>query len=166
MASEETDPDPHELRRALDELAIRRLQAAYGDAVSRQAWAELGPMFAAGAPVDLDLRDGTTRRFEGGEAIAAFIAGSIERFEFFEFALLNAVVEVVGDAEATGRLYMWELRQEADGHRWTNAYGLYRDRYAKLDGRWVFAERRYSSLARTDPGGDGMVVFDIPGVER
>jgi len=154
---------PDELRSALDELAIRRLQAAYGDAVSRQAWDELGPMFAPGAPVELDLRDGTARRFDGGEAIAAFIAGSIERFEFFEFALLNAVVDVVGDDEATGRLYMWELRQEAGTHRWTNAYGLYRDRYARLDGRWVFAERRYSSLARTAPGGDGMVVFDIPG---
>ena len=157
-----TDPDPDELRLALDEVAIRRLQAAYGDAVSRQAWAELGPMFAAGAPIELDLHDGTTRRFEGGEAIAGFIAGSIERFEFFEFALLNAVVDVVGSAEATGRLYMWELRQEAGSHRWTNAYGLYRDRYARVGGRWVFAERRYSSLARSAPDGDGMVVFDIP----
>src|SRR5687768_7959457 len=108
------DPEPGELRLALDELAIRRLQAAYGDAVSRQAWGELGPMFAPGAPVELDLRDGTTRRFDGGEAIADFIAGSIERFEFFEFALLNAVVDVLGDDEAHGRLYMWELRQEAD----------------------------------------------------
>src|SRR5687768_11213825 len=107
------DPEPGELRAALDELAIRRLQATYGDAVSRQAWAELGPMFAPGAPIELDLRDGTTRRFEGGDAIGTFIAGSIERFEFFEFALLNAVVEVVGADEATGRLYMWELRQEA-----------------------------------------------------
>lgn len=158
-----TEPDPHELRAALDELAIRRLQAAYGDAVSRQAWAELGPMFAPGAPIELDLRDGATRRFEGGEAIAAFIAGSIERFEFFEFALLNAVVDAPGGDTASGRLYMWELRQLADGRGWSNAYGLYRDRYAKLEGRWVFAERRYSSLARTHPDGDGMVVFDIPG---
>jgi hypothetical protein len=46
---------------------------------------------------------------------------------------------------------MWELRQIAATHRWSNAYGRYQDRYTGLDGRWVFAERRYSSLARTAP---------------
>lgn len=158
-----TDPDPGELRAALDELAIRRLQSTYGDAVTRQAWDELDPLFVPGAPVELDLRDGTARRFEGGAAIAEFIADSIRRFEFFEFAILNAVVDVVTGDEATGRLYLCELRQEAGSHRWTNAYGLYRDRYTRVDGRWLFAERRYASLARTSPDGEGMVVFDVPG---
>ena len=85
-----------------------------------------------------------------------------ERFEFFEFALLNAVVDVIGPDDATGRLYMWELRQDRESGRWTNAFGLYRDRYERLDGRWVFAARDYASLARSSASGDGMDVFAIP----
>jgi len=154
--------DERVLQEAIDHLAITRLQAAYGDAVTRRAWAELGPMFRPDCPVRLDLRNGTVLEHIGPEAIGAFIAASIERFEFFEFALLNAVVDVRGD-EAAGRLYMWELRQHGAEHRWSNAFGVYHDRYERTaDGRWVFAERHYSSLARSAPDGDAMEVFTIP----
>ena len=152
--------DATELREALDHLAISRLQAAYGDAVTRRAWSELMPMFRPDCPIRLDLR-GAVLDYVGPQAIGEFIATSIERFEFFEFALLNAVVDVRGDS-ATGRLYMWELRQEAATGRWSNAYGLYRDRYERLDGRWVFAARDYSSLARTAASGEGMDVYPVP----
>lgn len=149
---------------AVDQVAIRHLQSTYGDAVSRRAWDELAPLFEEGCPVTLDLGDGTTRNMIGGPSVASFVTGALERFEFFEFALLNAVVHLEPGADvAHGRVYMWELRQDAETHRWSNAYGLYRDRYAFDDGRWRFAERRYSSLARSDPDGHGMSVFPIPG---
>ena len=154
-------PTDDELRAALDELAIRRLQAAYGDAVTRRAWDELPAMFRPGCPVQLDLRDGQVMEHEGADEFVQFVARSVERFEFFEFVVLNAVVEMAGDA-ATGRLYMCEVRQDAETARWSTAYGLYRDRYERLDGRWLFAERRYASLARTAPDGQGMRVFPVP----
>lgn len=145
------------------EFGVRRLQAAYGDAVSRRAWDEVATMFAPDCVVHLDLRDREVRTVTGGPALVEFVAGSIERFEFFEFTLLNAVVDVApGGEEAEGRLYMCELRQDRDAGRWSTAYGLYRDRYRRHEGRWYFAERHYSSLARTHPDGDGMVVFSIP----
>ncbi len=153
--------EPSELQSALDQLAIRNLQAAYGDAVTRRAWDELVPMFLPECPVRLDLRDGRVLEHSGAHEIGAFIAKSIERFEFFEFALLNSVVFVDRDA-ATGRLYMWELRQDASTHRWSNAFGVYHDDYVRSDGRWVFALRRYSSLARTADDDRGMDVFTIP----
>jgi hypothetical protein len=59
-------------------------------------------------------------------------------------------------------LYIRELRQERTGHRWTTAFGLYRDSYAKGDGVWRFASREYTSLARSAADGAGMDVFDIP----
>jgi hypothetical protein len=154
--------DPTERRSALDRLAIRDLQAAYGDAVTRRAWDELVPMFVPDCPIRLDLRDGRVIEHIGPQAVGTFIATSIERFEFFEFALLNAVVFVRGDV-ATGRVYMWELRQDASTHRWSNAFGLYSDEYSLVEGRWRFASRHHSSLARTADEGQGMDVFTIPG---
>ena len=35
--------------------------------------------------------------------------------------------------------------------QWTEAYGLYRDRYVRRDNVWRIAERWYSSLARRGP---------------
>ena len=153
--------DQSELRSAIDQLAIRHLQAAYGDAVTRRAWDELVPMFLPDCPIRLNLRDGRVIEHVGPHAIGTFIATSLERFEFFEFALLNAVVFLDGDV-ATGRVYMWELRQDAGTHRWTNAFGVYSDHYALVDGQWSFASRHYSSLARTADDGKGMEVFTIP----
>jgi hypothetical protein len=153
--------DPSELRSAIDQLAIRNLQAAYGDAVTRRAWDELVPMFLPDCPIRLNLRDGKVIEHIGPHAIGVFIATSIERFEFFEFALLNAVISLQGDT-GTGRLYMWELRQDADTHRWSNAFGVYDDRYARIDRQWLFASRNYSSLARTSTDGEGMDVFTVP----
>lgn len=149
---------------ALEYLAITRLQATYGDTVTRQAWGELVPLFVPDCPLRLDLGGGRVIEHVGPEAIGSFIAASIERFEFFAFTLLNSVVDVEPDRRtAAGRLYIRELRQDRDGHRWSTAYGLYRDQYVKSDDdRWRFAARNYSSLARTAPDGDGMEVFPIP----
>jgi hypothetical protein len=152
---------------ALDEFAVTRLQARYGDVVTRQAWGELVPLFVPDCPIHLDLGGGTALEKVGPEAIGAFIAESIARFEFFAFTLVNTVVDVApGGERATGRVYICELRQERDGHRWTNAYGLYRDEYVKADGRWRFSRRDYTSLARTSDTPGSMQVFPVPGVEE
>jgi SnoaL-like domain len=134
---------------------IVRLQAAYGDVVTRRAWDEMADLFTDDAVVVVDTGRGDPVTAEGGAAMADFIAASIERFEFFEFVPLNTVLDIDGDAgTATGRLYIQELRQEAATGRFTTAYGLYRDRYRRVGGKWRFADRRYRSLARTATEGD------------
>ncbi len=47
---------------------------------------------------------------------------------------------------------------EAEGE-WSTAYGLYSDRYRRLERGWMFADRSYRSLARTGAGG---VVLPFP----
>jgi ketosteroid isomerase-like protein len=139
-------------------VAVQRLQAAYADAVTWRDWARVRSLFEADAAVHIDTRSRPPFTLDGPEAIAEFIDGAIRRFTFFEFTILNATVEVDGD-EATGRVYICELRGEDDGS-WSEAYGLYRDRYRRTDGDWRIAGRRYASLARRAPSGTEL--FTLP----
>ena len=145
---------------SLELFEISRLQARYGDVVTRQAWDELEELFAPDAPVTIDTRAGQVIELVGAAAVGAFIAKAIERFEHFEFAMLNAVADLdEGGETATGRVYIWEIRSDRGTGRWTNAFGVYADRYAKQGERWVIAQRSYSSLARTGPD---LEVFGMP----
>jgi hypothetical protein len=130
-------------------VAVQRLQAAYGDAVTRRAWDEVRALFEPHAVVHIDTRTRAPFSLEGPEVLVEFIERALEPFVFFEFAILNAVAEVDGH-RATGRVYICELRHDRAGE-WTQAYGLYQDRYARRDGTWRITERHYTSLARTGP---------------
>jgi hypothetical protein len=148
------------LAEALEHQAVTRLQCAYGDVVTRRAWSELSELFRPDTVVLVDTRRGDPMVFTGGPAVGEFIDRSIERFEHFEFAMLNQVAIVDDDLlGASGRVYIWEIRQERDSGRWTNAFGVYQDRYVRDGDRWWYASRRYNSLARTAPD---MVVFPFP----
>jgi SnoaL-like domain len=131
-------------------VAVQRLQAAYGDAVTRRAWAEVAALFEPDAVVHIDVRTREPFTLAGPDAVVAFIERSLEAFAFFEFAILNAVVDLTSAEAATGRVYICELRHDVAGE-WTQAYGLYRDEYVRRAGDWRIAGRRYTSLARTGP---------------
>jgi hypothetical protein len=132
----------------LDAFAINRLQAAYGDIVTRRAWDELVPLFVDDAPVRVDTVTRPVVELVGPREIGEFIATAVERFELFEFVVLNAVAQVVADGQATGRVWIAEIRQERGGGQWSTALGLYADEYRRVDGSWRFAARRYRSIAR------------------
>jgi hypothetical protein len=140
-----------ELRETVDYVAICRLQNAYADAVTRRDWAAFAMLFLPSAALRVDTVTRPAVELTGPAELGRFIASSIERFEFFEFAILNTHVELDADDDdrARGRVYICELRQDrATGH-FTNAFGLYQDRYERADGRWQFARRDYQSLARS-----------------
>ncbi len=149
----------------LELFEISRLQSRYGDVVTRQAWGELDDLFTPEATVTIDTRTGQVIELVGGGAVGAFIAKAIERFEHFQFAILDAVADLdpAGDA-ASGRVYIWEIRADRGTGRWTNAFGLYEDRYLKRDGRWRIAGRAYRSLARTAEDATKLDSFGTPGV--
>lgn len=145
--------------------AVRRVQSSYADIVTRQAWPELGTIMTADCRITINtLADDFD--FVGPVAIGAFIDSQIrERFSFFEFVVLNTVMEVDPDSGlAAARMYMHEVRQErSDGSR-SDAYGVYHDRFVRDDaGQWWFARRFYQSFARTNPdSGPDLLVFDPP----
>lgn len=81
----------------IDYVAIRRLQDAYADVVTRRAWAEFHEIFRPDITVSVDRRVGEPLVFEGPQAIADFIDESIAGFDFFEFVILNTrILEPLG----------------------------------------------------------------------
>ncbi len=147
---------------AVHDTGVRRLQHAYADVVNRRAWSELTGLFLADATVTIDRRVGEPLRLVGGTEVGTFIGSAIEEFEFFEFVILNAYIAFPDgplSGTAVSRLFMCELRQSKASGRWTNAYGLYHDRYSFGSGRWWFAERQYHSLARH---GRDLDAFPLP----
>jgi len=148
-----------EVQDTVDYIAITRLLSAYADTVNRRAWPEFKDLFMPDAAVRVDMVSKPAIDLVGPEELGSFIEGAIERFEFFEFVVLNAHVDLTGsDAEAArARVFMCELRQERATGEWTRAFGIYHDEYKHDRGRWRFAQRRYQSLARS--GGE---VFPFP----
>ena len=140
-----------ELQETVDYVAITRLQNAYADVVNRRAWDEFDELFLADAPVRVDTVTNPVVETRGPRGIGEFIGGAIERFEFFEFVVLNTRVWIDGD-RARGRVFMCELRQAVDNGLFSRAFGVYHDEYRRVDGHWMFAARRYQSLARTGRG--------------
>ncbi len=156
------------LAEAVHDTGVRRLQHAYADVVNRRAWPELSRLFLPDAPVVIDRREGEPLRLNGAAALGEFIGAAIERFEFFEFVVLNAHIvfpEGPMAGTAVSRLFMCELRQDGATGRQTSAYGIYHDRYRLESNRWWFAERRYHSLARHGPELDAFPFPARPGLE-
>jgi SnoaL-like domain len=151
-----------ELRDMIDTVALNRLHSAYSDTCTRQVWSELPNVLLPDATVTIDLQNQGSMVFIGPSELGEFIGKSLQQFEFFQFVVLNShfMLRTDGNVDrATGRMWMSELRQFASNGRWSQIYGLYRDEYRRVDGRWMISARRYQSLAR--PNRD-IEIFPIP----
>jgi hypothetical protein len=159
--------DERRLAETIEYVAVRRLQDRYADIVNRRTWDELHEVMRPDCRLTLDLGD-RELAFDGPGAIGGFIGEQLEAFSFFEFVILNTVVELDLDAGTAGaRMYMQELRQNVSDGRRTNAFGVYHDRFDQdPDGRWWIAARRYNSFSRTQIDGPEheQVVFPLPDI--
>ena len=156
------------LSEAAQYISVRRLQNRYADIVTRRAWPELGEIFLPDCRLELDLVD-RSDTFTGPQEVGDFIATAIEGFSFFEFVILNTVVEIDLDvSRAAARTYIQELRVERASGRRTNAYGVYHDLFKRDEGgRWWFSRRRYGSFSRTAPAEstEDQLVFPLPEID-
>ena len=154
MASTEQDIVTAELRDVIDETQIRRLHASYVDAVNRSAWAEFHDLFLPDVELTVSRGSGSPDRVVGPEAIGQLIGGYIARYDFLVQVITNARIELrfEGDVDrAFGRLFIAEFRQWTDTGRLLESAGVYHDHYRRVDGRWLFARRRYDRLYATAP---------------
>jgi hypothetical protein len=150
----------------IDYIAVNRLQHAYADIATRRAWAELDEIFIPDIPISIDLRDREPYVFDDRDAFREFVSAAVDRFEFFEFVLLNTRVylEHQGNPDAAvARMYMSELRQDHAERRWSAVYGVYHDTFHRISGQWWFVSRNYSSLGR--PADRDIEAFTFPSPE-
>lgn len=159
MTTHEAGPHPawsQRLADSVDRVELRGLIESYADGVTRRAWAEVEGLFVADAELTLSLGS-STHHFVGPGEFTAFIAGALDRFEFFEFVVLGTSFRLPAARStdsgaqretAAGRLYMSELRQTADDHVWSQIFGCYEDEFVWTTEGWKFARRSYRSLAR------------------
>ena len=113
---------PDLAQETIDYIAVNRLQHAYADIATRRAWAELDEIFIPDIPISIDLRDREPYLFDDRDAFREFVSAAVDRFEFFEFVLLNTRVylEHQGNPDAAvARMYMSELRQDHAERRWS-----------------------------------------------
>ena len=72
---------------------LRRLQNRYADIVTRRAWPELAEIMRADCVITVNLIDDEIH-FHGPQEIGDFIGGQLVQFDFFEFVILNTVMEI------------------------------------------------------------------------
>lgn len=155
MTADGSGPAADALAEVVDHSAISRLQQAYADAVTRRAWDDVRTLFLPDATIWLDLVTRPAIELAGADALVDFVSGALQQFSFFQFVILNSHVELWpgGDrSAATARVFMCELRQRVGETERTDAFGLYRDTYRKVEGGWRIAARAYRSLARYPSG--------------
>ncbi len=157
------EPQAALVRETVDRVAVNALLDTYADVINRRAFGELDELFLPDCEIVIDARRGEPTVVRGAAAFGSFVGPAIERFDFFEFVILSRRVWVDGSAEARGRLYMCEVRHDGDLGSFSQAYGVYHDRFQRVGERWWFAARRYHSLARTSTAADrSLDVFPFP----
>ena len=133
-------------------LGIMRLQRAYADIATRNAWDEVPSIATPDARFSFDTRAGRVFEVDGPAEFGAFGAQANERFSFYEYIPLNFVVEIDGVDTAHGRSYSLEVALDRASGDWNEFYGTYQDEYALFEGTWRFSRRRYSTYGRRTEG--------------
>lgn len=118
---------------------IEDLVGAYGDAVTRRdnrLWRSLWAEDATWVLGD--------RTVAGIAAVFGHYENLLKRLQFAAHVAFPAGLKVDGNA-ARARWYVQEILKFADGQSML-LFGVYNDRYRRIDKEWRFAERRFSFL--------------------
>ena len=110
---------------------IRQLAARYALAVDSRDLDALVALF-----VD-DVRVG--RDATGRAALRQFFDTSLRAIGVSRLSVTTHVIDLQGPDDATGSVYC--DGEIADGDRWIRQAILYRDTYARREGRWLFVRR-------------------------
>jgi hypothetical protein len=138
-----------------DELAIRRLGAAYADACGRLCAADVARLFAPDATMGM-----AGGMVAPGDKILKNFEIVLGRQAFLVQTLHSGLIELAGDT-ARGRWWMSEILRAADSEQFNVNHGFYEDTYVRRDGRWLFGSRLFT-LRLTTPLPAGTVAGAAP----
>ncbi|MGV0848996.1 nuclear transport factor 2 family protein [Mycolicibacterium phlei] len=127
----------------MSEQQIRALVHRYADAASRRDPAGVAGTFTP----DGEWYSPDLGGFSGRDAMIAFFTSMLDGWTAFIQGLQSGVLAEAGPDRATGRWFVHEFGQRADGTNLSIA-GVYHDEYRCVDGRWLIARRRYDALLR------------------
>ncbi len=121
--------------------AIKQLKATYCFCVDDGEIDALMERFTDDAVWD----GGPMGRFEGREAIRAFLRALPEQLSFALHWVMNPHISVDGDV-ATGRWYLVEPCTTAGSGRAIWGAGRYEERYVRRDGEWKFQKVKLTPI--------------------
>jgi uncharacterized protein (TIGR02246 family) len=124
---------------AEDQLAIRSLLEAYGDAVAQNDPKAWGDTWAADAVWEI-----LDQTLTGRDAIVAFWQSLMAGFSFTAFAMSIGRIAIDGD-RATLRVYVSEELWDKDD-KLTRIKGRYDDELTRTTEGWRFSKRAYTIL--------------------
>jgi ketosteroid isomerase-like protein len=128
-----------------DEFLIHKLVSRYADAVNRRDADAWSATWAEDAVWQLSGADETA----GRERIVEQWRAAMDMIPFVVQLFHHGVVEV--DRTAARGIWYFTERLKFSSDQGVANVGCYRDRYAKIDGEWLFTERRHAVLY-TEPG--------------
>jgi ketosteroid isomerase-like protein len=129
------------IRGLADRAEILEVVVAYATALDGKDWRALGSLFAAEAIWEYEAGG---EQVIGPEAIAARIAGTLERLRATQHFCGNHSVRVDGD-EAWHTCYYQAQHVGRDGETFLGA-GRYTDRLSRTADGWRFTHRMLSSV--------------------
>ena len=115
--------------------AIKRLKARYCLHVDAREPDKVADLFTQDAVWD----GGAVGRYEGQDAIRAFMRGLPEMLSFALHFVMNPLIEVDRD-QATGHWYLVEPCTMVKNNQAVWGTAMYQDRYVRENGEWKFTE--------------------------
>ena len=136
------------LKRLEKERAVLSTLYRYGHSIDYGLAQERVDCFTEDGAFDLRSRNGSNARYDGREALTAFIARSPKPpAKYRKHLLIEPVITIDGDSARVQSYYA--TLHEDNGVPLISAFGRYHDKLVKCpDGRWRFRERNVEVEAR------------------